>query len=117
MKRPAKEALKNFVLICYSDEEYQRKLVSLERAARSKEWSIVIELLWTMKNNMASTLLTSDKLTQSDPQQKDITQQVYHEVNEIIDFLTSPTKWIGKKGLLSRTLGMVKKGAENGRGK
>ena len=116
MKRPAKEAIKNFVLLCYSNEEYERKLVRLERAAKGEDWSIVIEILWTIKNTMASTLLTSDKLTQSDPQQKDITQQVYHEVNEIIDFLTSPTKWISKKGLLARTLGMVKKGAENGRG-
>ena len=117
MRRPAKEAIKKFVLLCYSNEEYSQKLVGLERVVKSKEWTTVIEILWSIKNNMASELLESDKLTQSDSGQKDIVQRVYHEVNEIIDFLTLPTKWISKKGLLVRSLAAVKKGAQDDRGK
>lgn len=118
MKHPTKETLKNFVLVCYSNEEYARKLVALERASKSDEWRTVIEILWTIKNKMASELVSSRKITELGATEKDIVQRVYHEVNEIIDFLTTPMKWVGKKGLLARTLGNVKKEgeAQNGRG-
>jgi hypothetical protein len=116
MRQPAKKAIKNFVLLCSTNEEYERKLVSLERAVKSPEWSTVIEILWTIKNDMASELLASAKLTQLEANEKDTVQRVYHEVNEIIDFLTMPMKWVSKKGLLVRALGRVGKGAQNGRG-
>jgi len=116
MKPVAKSAIKNFVLVCSNNEEYERRLTSLIRASKSEEWKVVVELLWNIKNNMASELVASDKLTDMDATQKDIVQRVYHEVNEIIDFLTMPARWIGKKGLLVRALGTVKKGAQNGRG-
>ena len=118
MKHPAKTALKDFVLVCYSNEEYARKLASLERASKGDDWRTVIEILWTIKNKMASELVASRKITELDATEKDIVQRVYHEVNEIIDFLTAPSKWVSKKGLLARALGNVKKEgeAQNGRG-
>jgi len=118
MRRPAKEAIKNFVLICASDEEYKRKFASLERAMTGPDWKTVVEILWMVKNNMASELLTDNKLTELSAAEKDIVQRVYHEVNEIVDFLTSPSKWVKRKGLLSVALGKVKKEreAQNGRG-
>ena len=112
MKQPAKEAIKNFIIVCASDEEYNRRFSSLEFAAKSPEWKTVIEILWGIKNNMASELLASSKLTELDAAEKDIVQRVYHEVNEIIDFLTAPTKWVQKKGLLSLALGKVRKERE-----
>jgi hypothetical protein len=104
--------LKDFAYLCYTNEEYAQKLVSLERAAKSEQWRIVIEILWSIKNKMASELVSSSKVTKLDATEKDIVQRVYHEVNEIIDFLTNPVKWVGKKGLLARTLATVKKERE-----
>lgn len=116
MKQPAKRALKEFAYICHSTEEYQQKLVELDRIVKTKEWATVVQILWNIKNKMASDLVGSIKVTNLDPTEKDIVQRVYHEVNEMIDFLTRPLNWVNRKGLLARGLSKVKKEIQNDRG-
>jgi len=109
--QPVRKQLKRFVTLCNNDEEYQRKLGVLQRAGRSEEWKIVIEILWNIKNEMAIELLQSSNFTKESEETKDITQRVYHNIAEWIDFLTQPNRWIAKKGriqLLSNQLKGVK---------
>jgi len=118
MKQPVNQALKEWVAICDTSEEYQQKINNLSRVMKTEEWVVVVEILWSIKNKMASDLLQSHRITMMDSGEKDIVQRVYHEVNEIIDFLTKPVNWISKKGRLTQVLSRVKKEreAQNGRG-
>ncbi len=100
MKQPVRKQLKNFVLLCQNDEEYKRKLASLIAVSNTKEWKTAIELLWSIKNSMATELISSLKHTELTPEEKDIKQRVYHNINEWIDFLASPRKWVAKKGMI-----------------
>jgi hypothetical protein len=98
--RPVRRQLKRYITTCSTNEEYQRKLEQLIRIARSEEWKIVVQILWTIKNEMAIELLQSQKYTKDTIESKDVTQKVYHNISEWIDFLTSPREWIGKKGMI-----------------
>ena len=115
--RPVKKQLKKFANICSSNDEYKRQLANLQAATKSKEWEFVIQILWSIKNHMAIELLDDAKYTKSSPEDKDITQRVYHNINEWIDFLTNPTGWISKKGLLQRIVPDLKKVSERNAGK
>ena len=98
--QPIKKQLKKYVTLCVNDSAYEARLDKLRRVVKSDEWKIVVELLWMMKNEMAIELLQSSKYTKASNEEKDVTQKVYHNISEWIDFLTSPTNWVQKKGLL-----------------
>ncbi len=97
---PVKKQLKKYITACGSSEEHQRQLESLSRVVASPEWKVVIQLLWTMKNEMAIELLQSQNYTKDSMESKDVTQKVYHNISEWIDFLTNPKGWIRKKGMI-----------------
>ena len=101
-RNPVNRILRKYVHICESNEDYQRKLVSLDRVAKSEEWKTVIQILWTIKNEMAVEMLESKKFTELSPDEKDKAQKVYSNINEWINFLTNPMGWIGKNGLIGR---------------
>ncbi len=98
--QPVKKQLKRFVAICQNNAEYQRKLEGLVRVVKSPEWAFVIQILWSIKNEMAIELLESSKYTKDSQESKDVTQKVYHNIGELIDFLTDPRNWISKKGMI-----------------
>ena len=98
--QPVKRQLKKYLSLCSTDEEYQRRMVNLIRVTKSEDWKIVIQILWTIKNEMAIELLQSQKYTKDSPESKDVTQKVYHNISEWIDFLTNPSNWIRKKGMI-----------------
>lgn len=95
--QPVRKQLKRFVALCNTNEEYSRKLDILSRVSTSAEWKVVIEILWMIKNEMAIELLQSSNFTKESLETKDITQKVYHNISEWIDFLTRPKMWIAKK--------------------
>jgi hypothetical protein len=97
--QPVKKQLKRYVQVCANNDEYQRRLTDIGRVVKSPEWKYVIQILWTIKNEMAIELMSS-KFTALTPDEKDRTQAVYANINEWIDFLTSPMNWVGKKGLI-----------------
>jgi hypothetical protein len=97
---PVKKQLKRYITSCGSNDEYQRQLDSLSRVVSSTEWKIVIQLLWMIKNEMAVELLQSQKYTKDLAESKDVTQKVYHNIGEWIDFLTNPNLWIREKGMI-----------------
>ena len=97
---PVKKQLKRYISTCANNDEYQRRLEGLIRVVKSDEWKTVIQILWEIKNQMAIELLHSQKYTKDTIESKDITQKVYHNISEWIDFLTDPRGWIGKKGMI-----------------
>ena len=105
---PVKTNLKKFVLVCANDDEYKRKLGNLARVLKSDEWKIVVEILWTIKNDMAIELLQSSKYTKDDISSKDLTQKVYHNISEWIDFLTNPIYWVRRKGMIQNLTQQLK---------
>ena len=108
--QPVKKQLKQFVLLCNTSEDYQQKLARLSNIVKSEEWKLVIEILWSIKNDMAIELLQSTKFIKEDISNKDITQRVYHNIAEWIDFLTNPMKWIAKKGRIQLISNNLKAG-------
>ena len=99
-KNVVKRQLKRYVEVCANNEEYQRKIVAIERVVKSEEWKYVIQIMWMIKNEMAIELLESQKFTELPPDEKDKIQTVYSNINEWINFLTSPMKWVRKKGMI-----------------
>jgi len=98
--QPVKKQIKKYITYCASNEEYQRKYGQLVRVASSAEWKVAIEILWMIKNEMAIELLQSSKYTKDSVESKDVTQKVYHNISEWIDFLTNPKEWVRKKGMV-----------------
>ena len=98
--QPIKKQLKKYITYCANDDEYKRKFGQLARVASSEDWKVVIEILWSIKNEMAIELLQSAKYTKDSAESKDIKQKVYHNICEWIDFLTNPKVWVGKKGMV-----------------
>lgn len=103
-----KKQLKKFVALCNTNEEYQRKLDMLIRVSKSEEWRFVISLLWSIKSDMAAELLESSKYTKEDHESKDVTQKVYHNIAEMIDFFAQPRNWIAKKNRLQLSIQKIK---------
>ena len=98
--QPVKKQLRQFTKVCLTNDEYNRKLESLIHASKSEPWKVVIEILWSIKNEMAIELLSNAKFTNKDKTEKDMTQKVYHNISEWIDFLTNPRLWVQKKGVI-----------------
>lgn len=98
--QPVKKQLRKFITLCDNNDEYDRRLNNLILASKSEQWKTVIEILWTIKNDMAIELLSNAKFTKQTEAEKDITQRVYHNISEWIDFLTNPRVWVQKKGMV-----------------
>lgn len=98
--QPVKKQLRKFVSLCDRNDEYDRRLNNLILASKSEQWKTVIEILWSIKNEMAIELLQDRKFIEKTEAEKDITQRVYHNISEWIDFLTNPRVWVQKKGMI-----------------
>lgn len=96
--QPVKKQLKRFIVYFQNDEEYMREYEALVHVSKSEQWQIVTKILWSIKNEMAIELLQSSKYTKGDLESKDVTQKVYHNISEWIDFLVNPALWVKKKG-------------------
>lgn len=99
-----KKQLRKYVQICASNEEYDRRIKEIEAVVHSEQWKCVVQILWTIKNEMAIELLESSKFTALSPDEKDRTQTVYANINEWINFLTSPLKWVRKNNLIQQII-------------
>jgi hypothetical protein len=76
--------------------------MEIEAVVHSEQWKYVIQILWTIKNEMAIELLESKKFTALPPAEKDRIQTVYAGINDWINFLTNPLQWIRKKGMIQQ---------------
>lgn len=108
-----KKQLRKYVQLCASDAEYQRRLEAINAVVKSDQWKYVIQILWMIKNEMAIELLESKKFTALPPDEKDRVQTVYANINEWINFLTAPMKWVRKKGMIQKIKGRMRTQGED----
>ena len=87
-----KNLLSNFTVFYDSYDDFQRKVSQFQRAIESPEWEFYREHILVIKSQMANNLL-SDKFTKMSAEEKDILQQAYYQLNQILDYLDSPVKW------------------------
>ena len=92
-----KNLLNQFIKLC-DNEEFQRRMVAYERVLKTKQWEFVRDVLLTVKGTMLSDML-SHRFTILDQTEKDVTQRTYHNINEVLEFLSSPAKWIRRKSI------------------
>ncbi|MDY6834982.1 MAG: hypothetical protein SVY53_09320 [Chloroflexota bacterium] len=95
MRRANKNVLSEFPLLFETSEQFQREIAGLARALNTPEWKTYKDLLLTMKGIMATDMLSRSFTTQ-DAIEKDVIQRTYYNINQILDFLANPVKWLQK---------------------
>lgn len=88
-----KDLLKQFVVLFDQYEEYQRRLDAYGRVLKSEEWKFVRDTFLTLRATMVADMLTA-KHTNLNEKDKDVVQRTYYNINEMLDFLSEPKKWI-----------------------
>ena len=87
-----------FVQLCDTNEEFQRRMVAYETVLKTKQWKFVRDVFLTIKGKMLEDVF-SETFTNLTAEEKDITQKTYHNINEILDFLSNPTRWVRRKSI------------------
>ncbi len=91
-----KHLLSPFFDLFMTNEGFQQQAASFERAMLTSDWKFMKDVLLVIRGQMATNLL-SRKYTQLDANKKDVIQQTYYGIDEIIEFLLSPVRWVKKK--------------------
>ena len=91
-----KDLLQQFVVLFDTYDEYKRRLDAYERALKKEEWQFVKDTFFTIKAKMVNDMLSA-KYTELNQEDKDVLQRTYYNVNQILDFLSEPKKWIAHR--------------------
>lgn len=87
-----------FIVEFQTAEEFRIKLASYERAIKSKDWEFVRDTLLVIRGTMMRDML-SKPYTRLPKEEKDITQKVYYQLDQLLQFLSDPRKWISSKNM------------------
>lgn len=113
-----KNLLSEFEKYFEKQEEFRRRLINYSRMLESEEFSFFKDALLTMKGIMATDMLESRQFTSLDPVEKDVTQKTYHNIDQMLTFLSDPLKWIKRQGgrwdMLKEALKIKSGGMKNG---
>lgn len=90
--------INQFVELYNTNETFQKELEGYDRIIKTKQWKFLMDAFLTIKGTMLNDLL-SERFTNLDVTEKDITQKVYHNITEILDFLSNPEKWMRRKNI------------------
>lgn len=99
--------LKEFIVLFHSNDGFQRKLGSYQRAIKSEDWAFLRDVLLTIKGEMAVDMF-SYKHTILDIKEKDVLQRTYYNIDQILDFLLKPEDWVRKQSKWERALSDLK---------
>ena len=88
--------LNQFIRIVEHSEEFERQMAAYERVAKSDEWSFVRDTILSIKGAILRDVF-SLQFTNLTEREKDVRQRAYYNINELLDFLLSPTAWIKLK--------------------
>ena len=91
-----RELLGNFTALFIKDEKFRGNLDSYIRFLESRDGVFFRTMLQTMMSMMVDDMLSS-RYTQLEAEEKDVEQRAYHQIYEILLFLSSPSKWIREK--------------------
>lgn len=91
-----KNLLNQFVVLFESNDNFQRKMGSYERAIKTEDWAFMRDAIMMMQGQMAMDMF-SRAHTLLDQHEKDVVQQTYYNINQILTFLLDPDKWIKRR--------------------
>ncbi len=91
-----RELLGKFTGLFLKDEKFAQNLDSYIRFLGTKDGIFFRTMLQTMMSMMVEDML-SKQYTMLEPVEKDVTQRTYHNIYEILLFLSAPSKWIADK--------------------
>ena len=80
------------------NEDFNRKLAEYARVIDTTEWKFVKDVFLTVKGEMMVDMF-SERFTSLSEKDKDIKQQTYYQINQLLDFLSEPKQWVKKKTL------------------
>jgi len=80
---------------------FQRDATDFTRAMKSEQWKFLTDAILMIRGEMANDMF-SYGYTKSDPIEKDVTQRTYYNVNQILDFLINPNRWVQKKSKIKQ---------------
>jgi len=83
-----------------ADDNFKMKLDRFQHALKSEDWRFFITLAMAMKNHMAVDMFTAH-YTKLTPQEKDIRQRTYANMNDVLDFFMNPLSYFRKKSKIS----------------
>lgn len=106
-----KRFLKQFSDLFEQNEEFQRRLGNYSKAVKSKDWEFLRDALLMIRGQMLADMF-SRQHTKLSVNEKDVVQRTYFNINQMIDFLLDPGKWVKKqlkwKQSLTQLAGKVK---------
>ena len=111
-----KDLLKQFIVLFDTYEEYQRRLDAYDRILKTEEWKFIRDTFLTIKAAMVTDML-SNKHTNLEEHDKDVAQRTYYNVNQILDFLSEPKKWIQYRSRWNRVVNKIESRAKQVRQK
>ena len=79
-----------------ASEEFSRRLDSYTRVLETPDWKFLRDVFLTIKGEMMVDML-SDRYTNLNKEEKDITQKTYYQINKLLDFLSEPKTWVKEK--------------------
>jgi len=90
-----KVLLNEFTEFFLKSEEFQREVTNLERAIQSEQWKFYRKLLMSIKGMMATDMF-SKRYTVLTPEEKDVMQRTYYNIDQMLNFLINPIGWMKK---------------------
>ena len=82
-------------------DEFQRNSTDFSKAMETVQWKFLADAIRMIQGQMANDMF-SNSYTKSDPTEKDVTQRTYYNVNQILDFLINPNRWIKKRSKIKQ---------------
>lgn len=91
-----KDLLRQFIIYFDNYDEYKRRLDAYDRILKTEEWKFLRDTFMTIKAEILADML-SRKHTDLSETEKDVIQKTYYNINQMLDFLSEPKKWIAKR--------------------
>lgn len=91
-----KDLLRQFIIYFDNYDEYKRRLDAYDRILKTEEWKFLRDTFMTIKAEILADML-SRKHTDLNETEKDVIQKTYYNINQMLDFLSEPKKWIAKR--------------------
>jgi len=81
-----KNLLKDIQEYMEQDDGFRQRSANYSRALKTQEWEFLNHAILIIKGKMMEDML-----------EKDVVQRTYYNINEILDFISSPETWLKKK--------------------
>ena len=85
-----------FIEISTNSEQFRKRRDAYERLMKTNEFSFFKDVLLMIRGTILTRML-SYEFTNLDEKEKDVQQRTYYNLNEIINFLMTPTDWVKRK--------------------